>query len=481
MPKPIGKHRPERRIDRPSQQPFSVAAGDGGSVPQIAPPVPPTIAVPTGLTLTTTLYSAITPSARINAAWRGLESYDLERYAVQISTDSGFADTATETYRTGVNQTSATVDNRRVGTLYYVRVAAVVGDTQGDWSAVASITTGTDTIAPSAPTGVSAAFFNAGDLLVAWANPPESNFRDVEVTVWNSAAKTTQYWIAYSATGRFVFTAGMNSQATAGVYDPALYVELRARNWNEAYSAAVNASATLARPATPTGLTTSWAGDTGTAGPDCTIRWTALAGYRYWLTIDSVARALGQTDQFTETLDANRTDHSGTPDQVLSLSLVAVDALGQTSTTPATATATNAAPPAPTVTLAAGFSFLVATITSAPAADFLAFEYVWKRDGATVRTLESPSREQQYELTTAEDGGSHSWTVAVRQRDVFGQYSSSATTSNTVVLEALTLGTLRAGAFYSDDIASTFIPPSGGALGALKDDNRASGGVTYAA
>jgi len=475
-PRPIGKNRTIRRIDGASQQPFSLASGDGGVIPQTAPPSPPTIAAPTGLALTTALYSAVTPAARISATWNGLESYDNELYAVQISTDSAFAVALTETYRTGVNQTSMLIDNRRVNTLYYVRVAVIVGDTQSDWSAAVSTTTGIDTVAPSPPTGITAAFFNAGDLLITWTNPTETNFRDVEVTIWTSSAKTTQLWIANTATGRFVFTSGMNGQATAGVYDPALYVELRSRNWNEAYSAAVNASATLARPTTPAGLTSSWAGDTGAAGPDCTVRWTALVNYRYWLTIDSVARALGITDQFTETLDANRTDHSGTPDQVLSLSLVAVDALGQTSAAPAIATATNAAPAAPTVTLTPGFSFLIANVTSAAAADFLSYEYVWKRDGTTVRTLPSPAAQQQYELTTTEDGGQHSWTVAVRQKDVFGQFSS-ATTSSAVVLEALTLGTLRAGAYYSDSDGGT----SATLKAALADDVRSSGGVVYSA
>jgi hypothetical protein len=380
---PIGKHRPTRRIDHQPDSPFGSSVGTGEGTGFTAPPAPPTIPAPTGLTLSSALsYSAVTPSARITASWAGLETYDLEYYVLQISTDSTFA-TNTETYSTAPNQNSAVIDNRRVSTTYYARVRTVVGDTPSDWSATANTTTPNDTTVPAVPTSQAAAFINGGDLLVTWVNPTSSNFRDVEVSVYasNGGALLAR---AYSGTQRYIFTVAQNLQATSNVGDPSLYVTLRSRSWHEVYSTLVSA------------------------------------------------------------------------------------------------TATKAAPSVPTVTLTGGFSLLVCQVTSAPESVHSTFEYVWKRDGGTVRTLESPATEQQYEASASGDEGSHSWTCAVRQKDAFGQYST-ATTSSAAVLYTLTIGRLRGDVNYRDSISSTFTPPNAGALAAMKDGTVGSGGITYSA
>lgn len=380
----IGKHRPARRIDAAPAQNFAVADVGEGSL-LVAPPPAPVIPAPTGLALSALLgMSAVTPTAKISASWSNLEAYDLETYQLQLSTDAGFADVSTQIFGTAPNQNATTIDGLRISTTYYGRVRAVVGQTPSDWSASASVTTPADTTAPGAPSSHAAQMINGGDLVVTWSNPASSNFRDVEIKIYESASKVTLYGTFYDATQRFSWPVRANLQATSGAGDPALYVELRARSWGAVFSAAVNASAS------------------------------------------------------------------------------------------------KSAPSAPTVTLAGGVSLLVATVTSARESVYSQFEYVWKRDAVTVATVLSPSTEQQYAPGATADEGVHSWTVSVRERDAFGQYST-ATTPTAVVLDVLSIDYLRAGAFYRDSVGNTYTPPASGTLAALKDDNRTSGGVSYAA
>lgn len=471
------KHRQQLRIDQAAANTTATAAL-GGSIDFIADPAPPAmnaIEAPYGLLLASTLAnSAVTPSAYISANWTppdGIDTLTIS-YIIQWSTDSTFA---TNTSGQPANQASATISGLKCSTLYYVRVQAVYLSVYSQFSDVASITTAADTTPPAIPTSQAASFAGVGDLVITWTNPTSANFRDVEIGIYSSAAKTTTYALLYDATQRLVWTAAMNLAATSQAGDPSIYVELRSRSWGGIFSSAVNTGLiTKAVPSTPAGLTTSWASDTGAAGPDCAITWTAQTDAAYYiLSIDGVARTLFAPN-YTYTLDRNRSEHSGTPDPALSLSLVAVDGLKQASTA-ATQTATNAAPAAPTVTLTGGFAQLVCQVTSTAAADFLRYEYVWKRDGTTVRTVESPDSQLQYEIGVAADSGIHSWTCVVRQKDVFAQFSS-ATTSSAVVLDALTIDFLRADANYSDSDANT-----SSTLNVLKDTITATTGVTYAA
>jgi hypothetical protein len=81
-------------------------------------------------------------------------------------------------------------------------------------------------------------------------------------------------------------------------------------------------------------------------------------------------------------------------------------------------------------------------------------------------------------MSAAADSGAHSWTVVVRQKDLFGQYSST-TTSSAVTVDALTIDYLRGSLAYADSIGSTFTPPSGGTLAQLKDGVTTGGGPAY--
>jgi hypothetical protein len=467
------KHRQQLRIDQAALD-TTAAAAVGVSIDFIASPTPPAlnaIEAPYGLSLSTTLAnSAVTPSAYISATWTPPDNVDTETisYIIQWSTDSTFA---TNTTGQPAPQASATISGLKCSTLYYVRVQAVYNAVYSPWSTAASITTAADTTPPAAPTAQAASFAGVGDLVITWTNPTSANFREVEIGIYSNSSKTITYATLYDATQRVIWTAAQNLNATAQAGDPSIYVELRSRSWGGIFSSAVNTGTiTKAAPTAPT-VTVDFTG----AQAIYTITPPAdAAGLSFVADTSVTARKIGVVNRLAYTFDQNRLDHSGTADPVLAYSFTAIDGINQSSTA-TSGTATNAAPSAPTVTLTGGFSQLVAQVTSAPAADFLAYEYVWKRDGSTVRTLESAASEQQYEIGVAADSGTHSWTVVVRQKDLFAQYSST-TTSSAVVLDALTIDYLRANANYTDSIGS-----SAAALNDMKDDDTSGGGVSYAA
>jgi hypothetical protein len=467
MPAPIGKHRPVRRIDKPSAHAFGVSSAEGTGF--TAPPVPPAIAPPSAPTLATSLtYSAVTPGARIDASWSsGLESFDLEYYAVQISTSATFA-TDTTVYATAPNQQTISIDGLRVGTLYYVRVRTIVGATPSEWGASASITTPLDTTPPAAVTAQAASFINAGDLVVTWTNPTSTNYKDTEVKIYASNGGALLATL-YSATSQLIWTAAQNLAATSQVGDPTLYVELRAHSWGNVFSTVVSASATKAAPTAPT-VTVDFTGQDAVY----TITPPSDAAYLSFVADTSVtARRVGVNGRYVYPFDQNRIDHAGTPDPSLAYSFTVVDGLNQSSTA-TTGTATNAVPSARTVAIDLGQNEIVCRVTSAAAVDFAAYEFVWKKDGSTIVTQESTSATQSY-VAQAGDEGTHSWTCTVRQKDVFAQYST-ATLSSTVIMDALTIAYLRAGLVYSDSIGTALA-----SLNVLKDGNAAGTGISYAA
>lgn len=466
------KSRPTLRIDAASLLDTVGIAVDAIDDP--APPAMAAVEAPSGLSLSTLLgRSATTPVAIVNAVWVPPDGYDTAdstntlSYLIQWSTDSTFAAHA---IGQAALQPSASIGGLTTGTLYYFRVAAVYRTVQSPWSASASITTAIDTTAPAAPSAPAASFQGIGDLVISWTNPTSANFRDVEIKIYDGSGLGTLYATLYDATGRRIWRAADNLAATSNVGDPTVYVVLRARSWGGIFSTTVNTgTVTKAAPTAPT-ISVDFTGRDAVY----TITPPSDAAKLSFVADTSVtARVIATAGRYVYTFDANRLDHSGTPDPSLAYSWTAIDGLNQASSA-TTGTATNAAPSAPTVSLIGGFSQLIASVTSAPAADFLAYEYVWKRDGSTVLTLESAGSEQQYATGAAGDQGSHSWTCTVRQKDVFGQYSS-ATASSAVVLDTLTIAYLRAGLIYTDSVGNTVA-----ALAILKDDDR-SVGVGYAA
>jgi hypothetical protein len=399
------------------------------------------------------------------------------RYTVQVSESSSFpaATTRTET----AAQASIGMYNFKPNTLYYVRVAARFFNTPSAWTSMSPlvdnqnrITTASDTTPAGVPTSIAASFIGTGDLLVTWTNPTDDNLKDVRVRVRASSGGTILHEGWYR--GPFLWTAAQNLAATGGAGDPSLYTELASRTFSDVHGTTVNTGLiTKAAPGAPT-VTHTWTGDTGLAGADLTFWWTIVTDAAKYRTIinGGTARDISGASRvypLSENIAQN-----GSADPTISYSVVAIDGLGQSSTA-ATGTATNAAPPTPTVTLTQGaVAGVRANVAGVVAADFFVYEYVFKRDGTTVLTQETASSSLAYEGSSAADGGFHSWTVVVRQRDLFLQYSGTVT-SSAVAFEGLTLGSLRSGIVYSDSLGTA----EATLKTAMSDGIVNAGGVSY--
>lgn len=208
-------------------------------------------------------------------------------------------------------------------------------------------------------------------------------------------------------------------------------------------------------------LFVSWANPTS-----ANFRTVEIKIYESAAKVTTYAVIYDATQRVTWTVAQNLAAVGGSGDPSLFVEARALSWGGIFSTIVSTS-ATKAAPAAPTVTLTGGFSILVCQVTSAAESAFSLFEYVWKRDGVTQRTVETSQRSNTFEAGAAGDEGSHSWTCTVRQKDAFGQYSS-ATASSAVALDVLTIAFLRAGAFYSDIDGH-----NNASLAILKDDSYA--------
>jgi len=349
----------------------------GASAPGAGPGIPaPGAPQQVRITGTFLLLSAVTARAGATVVWLAPAGIAPDDYLVQWATTVGF--TIPSTLAAARGQLSIGLDGLPVNTLIYVRVAARARGIQGAWSATASGTTPVDTTAPDPPTSVAAVFLTSGALRVSWVKPASTNFKSVEIRIFNSAAKTVEYDLISEADGTlYDWPAARNRTQSVGgpdgSPDPAVFVELRSRSWGAVFSTIASASATLARPANVTGTTATWDGATGT----CTFRWTAVAGaVGYALTIDGVARTvLGA--EYAYLRDRNAQEHAGAADPVLDYSLVAVDALDQTSVTPASGTATLAPPITP-----AGVAHSWASAASTASADWL---LTWTQGTGIVR------------------------------------------------------------------------------------------------
>jgi hypothetical protein len=476
------KRQSARTIDLQPAVKFGVVQEE--TTTSLAPPAQVEIAAPTGLTLTTSSGSSTAaPTAVISATWTAPPGYTPDYYAVEVDESNAFPAATTRKYTTAGSQPSIAIPNLKPATTYYVHVAAKRAGRQSPWTSMSPlvnfqnyILSDSDTTPSAQPTGLTGTWIGTGDLLLTWVNPPSANYKELEITIKASSGGTT-YRVVNWRSSPFLYTAAMNLADTSGAGDPSLYVEVRSRTFsNVVNNASVpTVTTTKSAPSAPT-VTHSWSGDTGIAGADLTLNWTAMSDAAYYsLALNGgTARRIGGTT-YTYPLDRNIADNT-TADPTIGYSLIAVDGLGQSSTA-ATGTATNAAPPAPTVTVygSAIGTFAIAKVGGTQAADFAKYEYVWRRDGATVGTArETPDSENIYEMSAAADSGPHDWTCTVRQKDAFAQYSS-ATASAAVQIDALTLAVLRADITYRD---SEGTDPNT-LKAALSDGVTTTGGITY--
>lgn len=468
-----GKHEKALRVDRRVEPNF--AAGDLPTAiylaDDLAPPAPPTLAKPTNLQLTTYLTrSAQAGMALIAATWDMLvNGAAADSFTVQASTSPSFT---TDTTRSLVaTDEAAAIANLKTNTLYYVRVQAIYKTIYGPWSSVASITTPQDLVAPAAVLGVAWQWLANGDLVLTWIGPDSENYKDAEARIYTSSAKTLQL---RTLTGRHgvTYTAAMNYADTGNVPVTSVYVEVASRSYSNVYGpvALPPNQPSKDAPATPSGLTSSWAGDDGTAAAVCTISWTGQSdAIRYRLTIDGIARELA-VPRMSYDLDTNISEHSGTADPSLALTLLAIDGLGQVSRVAASGYAVNARPPATTLRIAPGFSTIGVALTPSAAADLKDYRLRIVKDGQTAGTQRTADPNTPCDISPY---GAGSYQIGVSVVDVFEQVSTE-TLSAAVLLEPLTIADLRVDAGYDDDMTSS---PT--ALTTLKDTLTSSGGVFY--
>lgn len=468
----------ERRLRRIDERLPDTGGGaivpPGGGAPAGAPAVGvPGVPQSVRIINTFLLHGAGMGLAGANVAWAPPVGASPDYYVAQWDVTSAF--TAPLTRRTEARgQTTIAFDAMPIWSAIFVRVAAVIGGVQGAWSATVTAVTPADTTVPDAPTALVASWSGlTGDLALSWSPSPSNNVRDYRVRIYASnggALLREVYWPGQS----YVWTRGQQFADTGGAFDPSVYVVVTARSWGAVFSTDLTGTATLSPPATPAGLTHSWAGDTGTAGPGCLVTWTqsaAVAGYR--LTIDGVARDVGLTGRYEYGFAQNQAEHAGVADPVLSLSLVAVDALGQVSGA-ATATATNVAPPATTITVFPAFDRAGLTIGASAAQDLK--DYRVRVYVASVLSDTFFTTDTKVLYQAANGNGSYQFDVAAR--DLFNQVgtASALTTAETLEDVGAFVASLRAGAIYSDQLTTN--PET--LFDAYTDDNRASGGVSYA-
>lgn len=243
----------ERRIDRRMPDSgaggLTIETGGGGQGPTIAPlPPPNTVTVVPG---SPAIYrSAQTAMARCEVSWIMPPGQSVVRYDVQWDEDSGFGTPVTRPFT--ANQTRVMLDGLPAGTLVYFRVRAVGANGNfGAFSASTSATMPDDSTPPDAVTGATANWAGP-DLYLRWINPSNPNWYDVQIDIWESAAKTTLYRTAYSRTQEFVWTFAESQADSSGALsapDPiSVYVELSARSVANVYSPAVALTPTNPAP-----------------------------------------------------------------------------------------------------------------------------------------------------------------------------------------------------------------------------------------
>jgi hypothetical protein len=321
--------------------------------------------------------------------------------------------------------------------------------------------------APGPVTSVSTDF-TTGDLDIKWTNP-STVFKDIEIKLYESSSKVTNYKTYYLQGNNVTFTVEENFVATGNNPDPSIYYEIKARSWLGLLSTAVTATVTKAVPSAPANVTHTWTGDDGTYSATVVFTWDAQNHLKdYEITIDSVAY-YPSSNRFEYTYNQNVADHIGSGnfgDYALSYAVKARDRLLQLSSA-TSGTATNAAPPAGTVitlTAVGGFSTIGAYIDlTTPIKDIMS--YVWElHDGTSVvDTITSVGQTVSFD-----DIESDTYTVRVHAVDLFNR-SGSTVTSSAVVIDAITIADLRAEAKYTDSQSRT-----SPALDVLKDEDVAT-------
>lgn len=438
-----------RRIDQPAP-----VTGGGNELlsaqgEQLGAPVV-TVAHPTDLTIegTGVLFSGVTPTSYANLRWTpGNGTPPRATYQVQQATNAGFT-TGVRTDPT--DRTDASV-NGVPGQAYWYRVRTLLDKTPSAWSNVVTTTLPVDTAPPDPPTATAASFAVDGTLEVRATPPASANFKHIRVEIYN-AANTALLDSSQFAGGVWAWSPTRNRERTAaaglGAVSTQVTVRLAAISHGNVASTTVTIAVASPAPATPAGLSHSWAGDTGTAGADLLITHTVVAGLSYHLSIDGQERQI-TPGRYPYPFGQNAAEHGGAADPVLTLSLVAENGLGQRSATPATATATNAPPATVAITLSGGGNETLGILLGqSNAPDLRDYRVRLYRDATLIDTLWLVDIIRVVQVSQRGE-----YTADVTVYDVFGQ-PSAVTTAAAVALDPLTLAMLREALTYRDSLGT---------------------------
>lgn len=439
----------------------------------------PRIPAPYGLAVADSGYerSGPSPSAYIQVSWfPGAGTPSSATYELQYSTASNFSVTPVLKAVTGPPGEHRGL---RPGTTYYFRARAVVGGIPGPWSAslAASVAAADDT-PPDPPTGLAAVWDSrTGHVVISCTPPAGENVASVQIRIY-TASGGTLLRTATAPGGLYTWLLQQQRQDRGGSLplpaSASAYIIANAVSWAGNLSSDVTLS--ISRPAlsAPSGLAHGWQSDDGTAGANLRATWTRADDVAYYaLSIDGVTAGRDRilAGGYDYPLALNAAEHSGTPDPVLSLSLVAYDALGQASTA-ATATATNAAPPATTISAFGAFDKVGLTIGASAAQDIKDYRVRVYLASVLVDTFYTTDTTPVY---VAGDGDGD-YTFDVAPRDAFGQLgtASAQTAAQSLTDPGQFVEDLRSGVVYRDSVATD--PAT---LAGLKDGDTATNVVTY--
>jgi hypothetical protein len=470
----MGKNTPQRRIDAPRD-------GDGSRDAEIqltqgnAILGAPLMDVPTDVTWVTTYIdiSDYTPLAAVELSWRFDNATPPDVFLIQWSTSSSF--TNPTTVSVAGTQWTATLRGLPTDTLLYIRIAARRAGVVSPWSASITGTTASDTT-PLAAVSSPAATWNitTGDVTITWTPPTDRRYKHTNVTIRNASTNAILRTVTAVA-GRYVWTFAQQVQDTGGSFVYSIRIDFQPITTRNIAGTTTQVTVSAPSLSAPTGVTTSWAGDTGTAEADCLITWNHVSGAAYYdISINSLSRSVGYVNRYLYTYEQNRRENGGNGAPTLTIAVTARDVYNRTATT--TLTATNAAPPTPSApTITALFSACRFTWPAITARDARRLALTVQRDGSDVLTVTLSPQTTEYLFEASQSGTYRARLVVV---DMFEQTSAASAWSSTASLTdtAQFVQELRAGVTYRDSVGT-----ASSTLNALKDANTSAGGVSYSA
>lgn len=470
----MGKNTPQRRIDAPRD-------GDGSRDAEIqltqgnAILGAPLIDVPTDVTWVTTYIdiSDYTPLAAVELSWRFDNATPPDVFLIQWSTSSSF--TNPTTVSVAGTQWTATLRGLPTDTLLYIRIAARRAGVVSPWSASITGTTASDTTPLAAVSSPAATWdITTGDITITWTPPTDRRYKHTNVTIRNASTNAILRTVTAVA-GRYVWTFAQQVQDTGGSFVYSIRIDFQPITTRNIAGTTTQLTVSAPSLSAPTGVTTSWAGDTGTAEADCLITWNHVSGAAYYdVSINSLSRSVGYVNRYLYTYEQNRRENGGNGDPTLTIEVTARDVYNRTATT--ALTATNAAPPTPSApTITAFFSACRFTWPAITARDARRLALTVQRDGSDVLTVTLSPQTTEYLFEASQSGTYRARLVVV---DMFEQTSAASAWSSTASLTdtAQFVQELRAGVTYRDSVGT-----ASSTLNALKDANTSSGGVSYSA